>query len=64
MPKAYIIHDSGYHIEDISPVPQGTDIIVKKLFCQVDKRVFLHGTGVHNGLDQFIKPIEHTYPKQ
>ena len=37
-----------YHIEDISPVPQGTDIIVKKLFCQVDKRVFYmeQGTGV------------------
>ena len=32
-----------YHIEDISPVPQGTDIIVKKLFCLIDKRVFLHG---------------------
>ena len=32
-----------YHIEDISPVPQGTDIIVKNLFCQVDKRGFLHG---------------------
>ena len=27
MPKAYIIHDSGYQIEDISPVPTGTDII-------------------------------------
>ena len=24
---AYIIRHSGYHIEDISPVPQGTDII-------------------------------------
>ena len=34
-----------YHIEDISPVPQGTDIIVKNLFCQVDKRGFLHGGG-------------------
>ena len=34
-----------YHIEDISPVPQGTDIIVKNLFCQVDKRGFLHGAG-------------------
>ena len=32
-----------YHIEDISPVPQGTDIIVKNLFCLVDKRGFLHG---------------------
>ena len=32
-----------YHIEDISPVPSGTDIIVKNLFCQVDKRGFLHG---------------------
>ena len=29
-----------YHIEDISPVPQGTDIIVKNLFCLVDKRGF------------------------
>ena len=33
-----------YHIEDISPVPQGTDIIVKNLFCLVDKRGFLYGT--------------------
>ena len=32
-----------YHIEDISPVPSGTDIIVKNLFCLVDKRGFLHG---------------------
>ena len=32
-----------YHIEDISPVPSGTDIIVKNLFCPVDKRGFLHG---------------------
>jgi hypothetical protein len=31
MPKAYIIREAGYHIEDISPVPQGTDIIEKSL---------------------------------
>ena len=29
--------------EGISPVPQGTDIIVKNLFCLPDKRGFLHG---------------------
>ena len=34
-----------YHIEDISPVLTGTDIIVKNLFCPVDKRGFLHGAG-------------------
>ena len=28
-----------YHIGDISPVPTGTDIIEKPLFCQIDKRV-------------------------
>ena len=38
--------EGGYHIKDISPVPQGTDIIVKNLFCQVDKRDFLHGSGI------------------
>ena len=32
-----------YHTEGISPVPAGTDIIVKNLFCLVDKRGFLHG---------------------
>ena len=42
MPKAYIIHDSGYHIEDISPVPTGTDIIVKTAF--VRQKRFLQGT--------------------
>ena len=35
--------EGGYHIEDISPVPQGTDIIVKNLFYLPDKRDFLHG---------------------
>ena len=34
-----------YHIEDISPVPKGTDIIAKSPFCLVDKRGFLHGAG-------------------
>ena len=34
-----------YHSGDISPVPSGTDIIVKNLFCPVDKRGFLHGAG-------------------
>ena len=29
-----------YHIGDISPVPTGTDIIEKTLFCQADKRGF------------------------
>ena len=43
--KAYIIHVSGYHIGDISPVPTETDIIVKTLFCLEDKRGFLHGAG-------------------
>ena len=40
MPKAYIIHDSGYHVEDISPVPQGTDIIEKTSFVRQTKEVF------------------------
>ena len=48
MPKAYIIVAERYHIEDISPVPQETDIIEKSLFCPVDKRDFFveQGTGV------------------
>ena len=37
-----------YHIEDISPVPTGTDIIVKALFCLPDKRGLLHGTPCGN----------------
>ena len=40
MPKAYIIHDSGYHIGDISPVPGGTDIIEKNHLCQLTKVIF------------------------
>lgn len=28
------------HLLKISPVQTETDIIVKKLFCQIDKRVF------------------------
>ena len=32
-----------YHIEDVSPVPTGTDINVKNLFCPIDKIGFLHG---------------------
>ena len=34
-----------YHVEDISPVPAGTDIIEKSLFCLVDKRDFFRGAG-------------------
>ena len=30
-----------YHIEDISPVPRGTDIIVKTLFCLGRQKRFL-----------------------
>ncbi len=37
MPKAYIIRVSGYHIEDISPVLQRTDIIEKS----TPRRAFL-----------------------
>ena len=33
--------------EGISPVPQGTDIIVKNHFCPVDKSGFLHVLGRH-----------------
>ena len=40
-----------YHIEDISPVPSGTDIIVKNLFCRVDKRGFLHAKDYLNGAE-------------
>ena len=32
-----------YHIEDIPPVPTGTDIIEKALFCLPDKRGLFHG---------------------
>ena len=34
-----------YHIGDISPVPAGTDIIEKSLFCQSDKRGIFFGRG-------------------
>lgn len=34
-----------YHIGDISPVPAGTDIIEKSLFCQADKRGIFFGRG-------------------
>ena len=37
-----------YHTEDISPVPSGTDIIEKDLFCQIDKRGLFHGAGYGN----------------
>ena len=40
--EAYIICEADIIALAISPVPQGTDIIVKNLFCQVDKRGFLH----------------------
>ena len=42
MPKAYIIREAGYHIEDISPVPRGTDIIAKRAFVK-RQMLFLHG---------------------
>ena len=35
---------SLHHARSVHHVPQGTDIIVKNLFCPVDKRGFLHGT--------------------
>ena len=38
--EAYIICEADIIALAISPVPQGTDIIVKTLFCQVDKRGF------------------------
>ena len=38
-------HEVRYHTEGISPVPAGTDIIVKNHFCLVDKSGFLHGAG-------------------
>lgn len=41
--EAYIICEADIIASAISSVPQGTDIIVKNLFCQVDKRGFLHG---------------------
>ena len=41
--EAYIICGADIIAEAISSGPQGTDIIVKNLFCQVDKRGFLHG---------------------
>ena len=43
--NAYIICKADIIASAISSVPQGTDIIVKNLFCQVDKRGFLHGAG-------------------
>ena len=33
--------DKRYHIEDISPVPQGTDIIEKSHLCRKTKVTFL-----------------------
>ena len=41
--EAYIICEADIIASAISSVPQGPDIIVKNLFCQVDKRGFLHG---------------------
>ena len=32
------------YTEGISPVPSGTDIIEKNLFCRIDKRGFFHGS--------------------
>ena len=45
MTKNYqtVQHEVRYHIEDISLVLAGTDIIVKTRFCQADKSGFLHG---------------------
>lgn len=44
MPQAYFIHKAYFILRsNISPVTKGTDIIVKNLFCQTDKRDFLHG---------------------
>ena len=43
--EAYIICEADIIALAISPVPSGTDIIVKNLFCPVDKRGFLHGAG-------------------
>ncbi len=37
--------EGGYHIEDISPVPIGTDIIEKAHFCLTDKSVLFLGAG-------------------
>ena len=44
--EAYIICKADIIASAISSVPQGTDIIVKKLFCQVDKRVFYMAEAV------------------
>ena len=38
-------HEVRYHIEDISPVPTGTDIIVKKPLLSTWQKRFLHGGG-------------------
>ena len=43
MPKRISSLAEPHHIEDISPVPQGTDIIEKKPPLSVDKSDFFHG---------------------
>ena len=43
--EAYIICEADIIALAISPVPSGTDIIEKSLFCPVDKRGFFHGVG-------------------
>ena len=49
MPKAYIVREAGYHIEDISPVSKGTNIIEKPTSFDKNSSVF-HGASVHNAL--------------
>ena len=51
--EAYIICEADIIAVAISPFQTGTNIIVKNLFCHVDKRGFLHGAGVLNG---FVNP--------